>query len=106
MRQYGIYLVDEGTGIARTGYVRQCVESTGGKHNIWKDDRLLKEIKISLVITWSLGNEAATESILRMYDWAKSAMSRPVQYEQAIRDRNTHQLATCTLLGEFEAGCC
>lgn len=50
-----------------------------------------RDINHPSVIIWSLGNEAGNgENFYRAYDWVKSFdPTRPVQYERAVKDRNT-----------------
>lgn len=93
--EYGIYLVDEAN-----------LESHGlgyGPDNVsnfpeWRAqhmDRIIRLIERdknhASVIIWSLGNEASNgKAFFDMYDWAKKRdSSRPVQYEQAGRQRNS-----------------
>ncbi len=93
--EYGMYLVDEAN-----------LESHGlgyGPSNVsnfpeWREahmDRMIRLVERDKnhpsVIFWSLGNEASNgKAFFDMYDWAKARdNSRPVQYEQAAKNRNT-----------------
>ncbi|MFT3904664.1 MAG: glycoside hydrolase family 2 TIM barrel-domain containing protein [Niabella sp.] len=105
--EYGIYLVDETN-----------LESHGlgyGPNNVsnfpeWQAahlDRVKRLVERdknhASVIFWSLGNEASNgKAFFTMYDWAKARdKSRPVQYEQGIRDRNTDIL--CPMYPSWES---
>ncbi len=93
--KYGIYLIDEAN-----------LESHGlgyGPDNVanfpeWHEQHMDRMIRLverdknhPSVIIWSLGNEASNgKAFFDMYDWTKERdPSRPVQYEQAKRERNT-----------------
>lgn len=93
--EYGIYLVDE-TNLEShgLGYGPDNVSNFPEWHGQHMDrvTRLVERDKNHpSVIIWSLGNEASNgKAFFDMYDWAKQRdPSRPVQYEQAGRDRNT-----------------
>lgn len=93
--EYGIYLVDE-TNLEShgLGYGPDNVSNFPEWHGTHMDriKRLIERDKNHpSVIFWSLGNEASNgKAFFDMYDWAKARdNSRPVQYEQAGRNRNT-----------------
>ncbi|GBU08742.1 evolved beta-D-galactosidase alpha subunit [Bacteroidales bacterium] len=105
--QYGMYLVDEAN-----------VESHGlgyGSDNVsnfpqWQEahlDRMYRMLERdknhASVIFWSLGNEASNgKAFTAMYDWAKKRdNTRPVQYEQAHRERNTDII--CPMYPSYES---
>jgi len=93
--QYGIYLVDE-TNLEShgLGYGPNNVSNFPEWHGQHMDrvTRLVERDKNHpSVIIWSLGNEASNgKAFFDMYDWVKQRdPGRPVQYEQAGRNRNT-----------------
>ncbi|MDR2118228.1 MAG: DUF4981 domain-containing protein [Tannerellaceae bacterium] len=93
--EYGIYLVDEANLESHgMGY------GPGNPANFpeWQAAHLDRIIRLverdknhASVIIWSLGNESGNgKAFFSMYDWAKARdNSRPVQYEQGHRERNT-----------------
>ena len=93
--EYGIYLVDEANLESHgLGYGPDNVSNFPEWHAQHMDrvTRLVERDKNHpSVIIWSLGNEASNgKAFFDMYDWAKERdPSRPVQYEQAGRERNT-----------------
>ncbi|WP_294081602.1 glycoside hydrolase family 2 TIM barrel-domain containing protein [Proteiniphilum sp. UBA5384] len=93
--EYGIYLVDEANLESHgLGYGPDNVSNFPEWHAQHMDRiyRLVERDKNHpSVIIWSLGNEAGNgKAFFDMYDWAKQRdPTRPVQYEQAGRDRNT-----------------
>ncbi|MFV0469798.1 MAG: glycoside hydrolase family 2 TIM barrel-domain containing protein [Dysgonomonas sp.] len=93
--EYGLYLVDEANLESHgLGYGPDNVSNFPEWHAAHMDriERLIERDKNHpSVIFWSLGNEASNgKAFYDMYDWAKARDdSRPVQYEQAARNRNT-----------------
>lgn len=93
--EYGLYLVDEANLESHgLGYGEDNVSNFPEWHGTHMDRviRLVERDKNhASVIFWSLGNEASNgKAFYDMYDWAKARdNSRPVQYEQAARNRNT-----------------
>ncbi|MEA4918090.1 glycoside hydrolase family 2 TIM barrel-domain containing protein [Proteiniphilum sp.] len=93
--EYGMYLVDEANLESHgLGYGPDNVSNFPEWHGQHMDRmyRLVERDKNHpSVIIWSLGNEASNgKAFFDMYDWAKQRdPSRPVQYEQAGRNRNT-----------------
>lgn len=105
--EYGIYLVDE-TNLEShgLGYGPDNVSNFPEWQAAHLDrvKRLIERDKNhASVIFWSLGNEASNgKAFFTMYDWAKARdKSRPVQYEQANRDRNTDIL--CPMYPSWES---
>lgn len=105
--EYGIYLVDE-TNLEShgLGYGPDNVSNFPEWHGQHMDRvaRLVERDKNHpSVIIWSLGNEASNgKAFYDMYDWAKQRdASRPVQYEQAGRNRNTDII--CPMYPSFES---
>lgn len=93
--EYGIYLVDEANLESHgLGYGPDNVSNFPEWHGAHMD-RIIRLVERDKnhpsVIFWSLGNEASNgKAFYDMYDWAKARdNSRPVQYEQAGRNRNT-----------------
>ncbi len=93
--QYGMYLVDEANIESHgMGFEEQSL----AKDITWQNahlDRLHRMYHRSKnhcsIIIWSLGNEAGNGINFEVaYDWLKRQdQTRPVQYEQAMEDRNT-----------------
>lgn len=105
--EYGIYLVDEANLESHgLGYGPDNVSNFPEWHAAHMDRiiRLVERDKNhASVIFWSLGNEASNgKAFFDMYDWAKARdNSRPVQYEQAHRQRNTDIL--CPMYPSWES---
>lgn len=93
--EYGVYLVDEANLESHgMGYGEANLSNFPEWHAAHMDRivRLIERDKNhASVIIWSLGNEASNgKAFPDMYDWAKNRdQTRPVQYEQADRQRNT-----------------
>ena len=93
--RYGIYVVDEGNieshGMGYGPETLAAREDYKAAHLIRDQRMVLRDINHPSVIVWSLGNEAGNGDNFRAsYDWIKAYdPSRPVQFEQALRDRNT-----------------
>ncbi len=110
--EYGLYVVDEANieshGIGKVTFDydntidfisdgTEPLESTA-KNPTWKAAHLDRTKRMfertknhASIITWSLGNEAGNgENLEACYDWLKKRdATRPVQYEQAMEERNT-----------------
>ncbi|MDR1938354.1 MAG: DUF4981 domain-containing protein [Tannerellaceae bacterium] len=93
--EYGIYLVDEANLESHgMGYGAENPANfpEWQAAHIDRITRLVERDKNhASVVIWSLGNEAGNgKAFFSMYDWAKARdHSRPVQYERAIREKNT-----------------
>ncbi|MCK4879549.1 MAG: DUF4981 domain-containing protein [Bacteroidales bacterium] len=94
--QYGLYVVDE-ANIESHG-MGYRPDRTLGNNPLFKKSHLDRTMRMverdknhPSVIIWSLGNEAGDGVCFdATYDWIKQRdLSRPVQYERAIRGRNT-----------------
>jgi beta-galactosidase len=99
---YGLYVCDEaniethGMGAEKQGWFDKTVhpaylESWAEAHR----DRIIRMYERDKnhpsIILWSLGNECGNGPVFfEMYDWLKQVdTTRPVQFEQANRERNT-----------------
>ena len=110
--EYGLYVVDEANieshGIGKVtfdydntvDFISDGTESLAStaKNPAWKAAHLDRTKRMfertknhASIITWSLGNEAGNgENLEACYDWLKERdTTRPVQYEQAMEERNT-----------------
>ncbi|MBQ6086442.1 MAG: DUF4981 domain-containing protein [Bacteroidales bacterium] len=93
--RFGIYVVDEGNIESHgMGYGEKTLAKDPAYHDahIARDMRMVhRDFNHPSVIIWSMGNEAGNgQNFLDCYDAIKAFdPSRPVQYERALRDRNT-----------------
>ncbi len=96
--RYGLYVIDEANIESHgMGYGKDSL----AKDPSWKEAHLDRTIRMverdknhPSVIIWSLGNEAGNGvNFMATYDWAKQRdPSRPVQYEQAHRDKRNSDI--------------
>lgn len=92
----GFYVVDEANLESHgMGY---RLDRTLGNNPAWKEAHLTRTRRMverdknhPSVVIWSLGNEAGNgENFYATYDWIKERdATRPVQYERALKERNT-----------------
>ena len=95
--QYGLYLIDE-ANIESHGIGYDKDKTLADKPE-WLDQHMLRTVRMverdknhPSVIIWSLGNEAGDgQNFVATYKWIKERdKTRPVQYERAEKNTNTH----------------
>ncbi len=106
--EYGLYVVDEanieahGLGTYLGGEYGYNMTSPIADQNDWThailyriQNMVERDKNHPSIVTWSLGNEAGKgKNFAQAYQWVKQRdPSRPVQYEQAWRDKDTDIVA-------------